>query len=355
MEVRFIGNERETVRDALAGALAGADEARVAVAFARSSGLEALPALESFARSGRGLRFLAGVDFQLTDLGLLERLHAPPTAESRVFWAQTSAQAVVRNFHPKLYLMRHGAEVSALVGSSNFTAGGLSRNVESNLLIQGSIEEPAVRELLEFHDRLWAAPLAVPVSPSLRETYERLQDRRLAVESDLRSERDFEKARHRLDLAVAEALATYGEGAGRRTWLMVTSPENYLLCQKARIWGDNRDARLSRIRTGDLLVFYVTRLHQLGMLALVTGPVFEAREPLWEDRPYPFRIPFVPLADPERGILFKNLIPELDLFRRTNQSNWGQVLQRSQIELSASDARLVRQAILLAAGLERSA
>jgi len=355
MEVRFIGNERETVRDALAGVLADAEEARVAVAFARSSGLEAVPVLEGFARSGRELRFLAGVDFQLTELGLLERLHAPPAAESRVYWAQSGTAEQARNFHPKLYLARHGDRVSALVGSSNFTAGGLSRNVESNVLIQGSIEEPSVRQLLEFHERLWTAPLSVPVSPSLRETYKRLQDRRLAVESDLRRGRDFETARHRLDLAVAEAIAAYGDTAGRRSWLMVTSPENYLLCQKARIWGDNRESRLSRIRSGDLLVFYVTRLHQLGMLALVTGPIFEAGEPLWEDRPYPFRIPFVPLADPVRGVAFKDLLPELDLFQRTSPANWGQVLQRSQIELNANDAGRVRQAVLLAAGLERTA
>jgi HKD family nuclease len=355
LEVRFVGNEGETVGRVLESILADAEEARVAVAYARPSGLEELPAIEQFAKNAKPLRFLAGVDFQLTDLSLIERLHVPPSSESRVYWLQAAPDGKVRNFHPKVYVARKGREVQALVGSSNFTAGGLRKNAEANLLIQGSQDEPAVRQILEFHEQFWSSPFAVPVSAPLRQTYDRLQARRVEAEVALRRERHYDGARRSLDLAVAEALASYGEPRGSRTWLMVTSSDNYILCQRRRIWGDVRRSRIENIREGDILLFYLSGVHQLGMMAMVSGPVFEEREPYWPDRLYPYRLPFIPLAEPGISLPFRPMIAELDLFSTIDPRNWGQTLQRSQIELSSKDAQLIRRAILQASGLELSA
>lgn len=102
LDVRFVGNESETVAGALEADFVDAAEARVAVAFARPSGLAHLPAMERLAKEAKSLRFLAGVDFQLTDLSLIERLHEPPKSESRVYWANPARDSRVRNFQPKV-------------------------------------------------------------------------------------------------------------------------------------------------------------------------------------------------------------------------------------------------------------
>ncbi|MDB5714413.1 MAG: phospholipase protein [Sphingomonadales bacterium] len=44
-------------------------------------------------------------------------------------------------FHPKLYLFRTGGKAEAIVGSANFTNGGLGRNHEACLHIRGSFED----------------------------------------------------------------------------------------------------------------------------------------------------------------------------------------------------------------------
>ena len=232
---------------------------------------------------------------------------------------------------------------------------GFRTNVEANVVIRAGATEPPVAELLAFHAQLWGSPFAVPVSASFRLGYQRLQERRRRAELDLRREPDYERARRHLQLAVSDAIATYGEPRGRGTWLMVTSPENYILCQQAQMWGDEKRGRLSKIQRGDILIFYIRGLQALGMLAVVTEPLFAEHEPFWHDRVYPYRIRFVPLAEPTVSLPFRPLVPEMDLFRSVDPDHWGQKLQRSQIELSPADARLMREAILQSAGLPATA
>lgn len=349
MEIQLVENDETSTAQAVETVFAGADEARVAVAYARKSGLEALPTLENVLKGARSVRFLAGVDFQLTDLDTLERLHAPPEAESRVFLIP-AGQGGARNFHPKIYVGQRGAELRALVGSANFTAGGLRTNVEASLLIKAPVHEPVARQILDFHNRLWTSPFSIPVSASLRQTYSRLQRQRADAEMSLREEVQYEQAKRQMELAVSEAIVSDGGPHRRRSWLMVTSPENYILCERKRIWGDERQERLARIHPGDILFFYIKKLHQLGMMAMVTGGVYEDGQPYWEDRPYPYRMPFTSLADPG-PIGFRPLIPRLDLFKGMSPSNWGQALQRAQILLTPADARLLASTILTAAGL----
>ncbi len=50
-------------------------------------------------------------------------------------------------FHPKLYLFRTGQKAEAIVGSANFTNGGLGRNDEACLHIEGFVKESIFDEI----------------------------------------------------------------------------------------------------------------------------------------------------------------------------------------------------------------
>ena len=71
-------------------------------------------------------------------------------------------------FHAKAYLLR-GA---AIVGSSNFTASGLTGNTELNAVHR---EEPIVREFCHWYERMWAAPQALDCKAELIDTLTRSQ------------------------------------------------------------------------------------------------------------------------------------------------------------------------------------
>ncbi len=309
MEVRLIDNTRQVVRDALDEVFAGATTAKVAVAYARDTGLNEASGLRRFIDGGGKLRFLAGVDFELTELRTLDSLARGQGVETRVYLLTALEQR--RTFHPKVYLAQRGDEVRALVGSSNFTAGGLRTNVEANLFLRAHTQESPAQDLLRFHEGLWESPMTVPISPEVREAYTRLQAQRQNIEAELHREQNYERARKSVHLAVAEAVASFVAPEQRATWLLVTNPENYSLCRTGRLWGDENRSRISQVKQGDLLAFYISGSMQLGMLAIVTDQVFEDRTPYWPDRVYPFRFHFLPLAEPAVFLPFKPLVPAL--------------------------------------------
>jgi HKD family nuclease len=344
LEFQLVENSRRVVADALEEVFAGADSARVAVAYARDSGLEQCSGLRRLAAQGAEVRFLAGVDFQLTDLRTLDNLGKGPGVEARVYWLSTLQGR--KNFHPKLYLGVAGREVRALVGSSNFTSGGLRSNVEANLLLRGTVDEAPAKDLLKFHEDLWRSPLALTITAGVREAYLRLQERRRLIEADLVRHPDFDRARAAVNHAVAEATVAATAPDGRATWLLVTSPENYSLCRSAGMWGDERQSRIAQMSQGDLLVFYVSGTIQLGMLAIVTSAIFEDSTPYWPDRIYAHRLRFLPLAEPAAFLPFRPLVPQLQLFRDIGSKNFGQALQQAQRRLTPEDAALLRTVIL---------
>jgi hypothetical protein len=77
-------------------------------------------------------------------------------------------------YHPKLYLLRSADEVVCSVGSSNLTAGGLSRNVEINLVLSGAVDEEPVSDLYAAYGRLKFHPDRVVPDRELLSLYEQV-------------------------------------------------------------------------------------------------------------------------------------------------------------------------------------
>jgi HKD family nuclease len=348
LDILLIDNDDLTVRDALAEACTGADLARVAVAFVKGSGLQAAPALEELTLRGAEVRMIAGVDFQLTDLSAIERFDRPPSSARIYLSAQQADRAA---FHPKVYLLESAHDAVAIVGSSNLTGGGLVDNLEANILLRGSRDNPVIARVRDYHEKLWTSDFALPVTESFRQSYHQLQDRRRTIELALRSEADYERAQRGLRAALAEAVVKYSAGRRGRCWLLITSSENYIRCIDGRVWGDEDRGRIAQVQTGDIIFFYVkSPAKYLAAMGLVTREPYTDGAILWTDdeRVYPHRFNFELLLRPPRPVPFRPLVRRLELFGMQDISNWGVHLQAAMKPLSAHDCEVLRGALAVA-------
>lgn len=71
-------------------------------------------------------------------------------------------------FHPKLYVGRSGRTTRALVGSANLT-GGLVTNVETAVLLEGSSDEPVLRDAWDTARAYWSMDAAARWQPEAAE------------------------------------------------------------------------------------------------------------------------------------------------------------------------------------------
>ena len=132
---------------------------RVAVAFARVSGnyRELLASLLKFAASGRTISLTFGADKfggnSGTDRRAIEELvtEFDPFPNARVNLYHEEG----RTFHPKIYLFDHETDQRALLilGSSNWSYGGLADNVESSVILHLNLsaeEDRCIFDRLDF-------------------------------------------------------------------------------------------------------------------------------------------------------------------------------------------------------------
>jgi HKD family nuclease len=107
-----------------------------------------------------------GLAFCQTDPNLVDRLIGIKNAYV--------ADSGNRTFHPKVYYFRTGDVSEAIIGSSNFTAGGLTRNWEANVHMKGASNASffnQIRDCLESY-----APIRKIVTKDIAETYRRQFD-----------------------------------------------------------------------------------------------------------------------------------------------------------------------------------
>ncbi|MDQ7840904.1 MAG: phospholipase D-like domain-containing protein [bacterium] len=322
-------------RSALETLLDGSESVRIASAFVRQSGVDELRLLQ---RPVRRLQVIAGTDFGLTQVEALESLHTPPERECRLYYAPEDVAEGV--FHPKLYLGTAGSDFIAVVGSSNLTGPALTRNIELNVALTGSLQDPLVRNLEGFFRRLWQSPGVLPLTREIADAYRVDQGARERLWRQVRHSPEFRRAR---ELVRRTVLKHFAAGTGRK-WLLVTSMNNYFKCLGRQRWGDENYGRINRMQPGDLLLFYIKGVHKLGAAAVATTAVYQSSEATWADREYPYRIDFEVIADPATPIDFKPFIPRLGFLARKDEK-WGTALQTSALELPRADAQLLIEAI----------
>jgi len=106
---------------------------------------------------------LLGVDFSATDPDLIDRLVDIPNA----FVAKNRPGC----FHPKIFYFQSGPKAEAIVGSANFTKGGLSINLEASVHVQGPANDSFFEQVREQLARY--RPLHIPITQKLADSYRR--------------------------------------------------------------------------------------------------------------------------------------------------------------------------------------
>jgi HKD family nuclease len=122
---------------------------RIAVAFARAAGTHLIrDALAGFA--GRGaLEIVVGLDEQGTSKDALEELAAAVLPRGQLLCAHNPAGYPFNpTFHPKIFLFRNASKALAIVGSVNFTRGGLFENYEAALVHEMDLRNPSEAQQL---------------------------------------------------------------------------------------------------------------------------------------------------------------------------------------------------------------
>lgn len=142
-KIQVLSNTNYQLENVIKSELMEAAETRVAVAFLKKSGIVKVQKALDFnlIHNNANIEFIVGLDFKTTDHeALLELQNLKSKYSNFKFYCfgdrQDNYNSLV--FHPKIYLFNNEKKYTAIVGSSNFTAGGLSTNFEVNTVFQES-------------------------------------------------------------------------------------------------------------------------------------------------------------------------------------------------------------------------
>lgn len=141
----------------------------IAVAFISASGLnQLLPSLLRVASRGE-VRILTGLYQGITDPRALRTLLRIQRQTRGCLSVRVSRES---KFHRKLYIVRAGGRVKAVVGSSNLTSDGLSSGGELNVYLSSAANSAPMRRLSATFDEDWESR-AVPLDEEIIGRYER--------------------------------------------------------------------------------------------------------------------------------------------------------------------------------------
>lgn len=175
VDIQVADNFSIKVRSILNSSLRRADEVKIAVAFVSRGGLELIESAvnESLGRCAY-LEFLVGLDMRVTEPEAMRYLFdlSQETDQFKIYCLVSAGQTEL--YHPKVYLLKSGVEVTCIVGSSNLTRGGLSNNVEVNLVLRASADSEIVSDIYATYNRLKCHPRRVIPDEELLDLYSAL-------------------------------------------------------------------------------------------------------------------------------------------------------------------------------------
>lgn len=148
-----------SVRQHLIAMIEKHDHVSVAVAWGQLTDV----AHALLARKARIDTVLVGLDFSATDPDLIDHLIGVRGA----FVAKNRSGC----FHPKIYYFTTGTKAEAIVGSANFTEGGLGRNLEASVHVEGDLEDPFFAQIRDHFEAYM--PLRLPITKKLARSYRR--------------------------------------------------------------------------------------------------------------------------------------------------------------------------------------
>ncbi|MEW6180298.1 MAG: phospholipase D-like domain-containing protein [Chloroflexota bacterium] len=155
MQIQMIDNVEHDMASALVSAIKSAFDIRIAVAFVSSDGLSCLmPSIKEVIERGSYIEFPVGMDSTATDHYAIKELYTllrDYTQGTLLCFVPRDSSAI---YHPKMYLTKNDQFATAIIGSSNLTKHGLSKNIEANLVIRDEINSEIVSEIYNTYYRL---------------------------------------------------------------------------------------------------------------------------------------------------------------------------------------------------------
>lgn len=152
------------------------------------------------------------------------------------------------------------------------------------------------------------------------------------------------------------------EDISRHYWVIVGSKENYDI-SKARgftIQGMKTRSlkKVSQMKPGDKLVYYLTGRMVLGGIVTVESPYVEDYTPIWtctsRDEVYPYRVKISPYLIPTDETQFLPVAPfheQLQYLKKWPAKNWTLGFQGNVHQWPESDYRLVEDLFRKGLGL----
>ncbi len=155
MDVRVVDNKSiYNVNGAFICCYSSSD-IRIAVAFVSKGGYAVIDSsIQEALKRGAKIEFLVGLDMYVTEPDAIRALFERSVANSSFGIYCLSKLDPFSIYHPKLYLCRSDQSVTAIIGSSNLTEGGLYRNVEINASIQIDASNEIASDLYSSYNKL---------------------------------------------------------------------------------------------------------------------------------------------------------------------------------------------------------
>jgi HKD family nuclease len=139
-KIQILSNTNFQLEKVIKNELIEAQTVRIAVAFLKKTGLDLVKKQLDYALSKKtNIEFIVGLDFKTTDykaLNELERIKQEYETFNYYCFGDKADNYNSLVFHPKIYLFNSKNKYISVVGSSNFTGGGLSTNFEVNTIFQ---------------------------------------------------------------------------------------------------------------------------------------------------------------------------------------------------------------------------
>ena len=143
-------------------------------------------------------------------------------------------------------------------------------------------------------------------------------------------------------------------------WIVVGSEENMRIAEARGfdVFGfkSTRRTEASRIKPGDRLIFYLTKIMKFGGVAEVTSDCFEDHTKVFRstkkpNEDYPFRVNVRPsvILTPDQYLDVREIAPSLEFTRKWPPEHWRLAFQGNLHEVPAADydriAGLMKQAV----------
>lgn len=144
-KIQILSNTNYALADVLKSEFIESTHVQIAVAFLRKTGLDyILKSLEYALKENQAkVEFIVGLDFKTTDAEALEALNDIKKQHTGFNFYCFGDKRDNHNdlvFHPKIYMfhteLSKSSKYTSIVGSSNFTGGGLSTNFEVNTIFK---------------------------------------------------------------------------------------------------------------------------------------------------------------------------------------------------------------------------